>query len=108
MERLYFTIPGTGHYYGNEPFAWGQKVYLYKEPENPFDSEAIRVELPGLGKVGYVANSVNTRIGESWSAGRLFDKISDGTVGIVRYVLQGGVVCSLKSKSLLNDTENED
>ena len=41
-----------------------------------FDAEAIKVELEGLGTVGYVANSPYTVLGESYSAGRLYDEIS--------------------------------
>ena len=43
---------------------------LVKEPDNEYDKEAIRVELDGLGLVGYVANSPGTVQGESMSAGR--------------------------------------
>ena len=37
-------------------------------------NEAIVVELDGLGPIGHVANSVNTVLGESYSAGRIYDK----------------------------------
>ncbi len=40
---------------------------LVKEPDNEFDKEAIKVELDGLGLVGYVANSPFTVQGESMS-----------------------------------------
>ena len=40
-------------------------------------TEAIRAELPGLGKVGYVANSTHTVVGNCCSAGRLYDKIGN-------------------------------
>ena len=55
--------------------------------------EAIKVELEGLGLVGYVANSPNTVIGESYSAGRLYDKIDDTAEGKVLYNVEGGVLC---------------
>lgn len=60
MERIYFTITGTSHYFGSEFFKPDQEVRLVKEPDNKADREAIRVELPGLGTVGYVANSPHT------------------------------------------------
>ena len=44
---------------------------LLKEPDNEYDKEALRVELKGLGKIGYVANSIYTVIGECSSAGRM-------------------------------------
>ena len=71
-------------------------VKLVKEPDNEYDREAIRVELEGLGLVGYVANSPYTVVGESYSAGRLYDKIGDTAEGTVLYVLPEGIVCYVK------------
>lgn len=95
MERIYFTITGTKHHYGQEYFKPKMKVKLVKEPDNEFDKEAIRVEMDGLGLVGYVANSPYTVQGESMSAGRLYDRIGDKAKGVVRYVLPQGVLCEL-------------
>ena len=69
---------------------------LTKEKDNEADSEAIRVEMPGIGKVGYVANSPFTVLGESMSAGRIYDKIGDKAFGKILYVLPKGVICSLE------------
>jgi len=69
---------------------------LIKEPDNEYDREAIRVELPGLGKIGYVANSTYTVQGESISAGRLYDKIDDTATAIVKFVLPRGILCKVK------------
>ena len=66
---------------------------------NDTDNEAIRVELEGLGQVGYVANSPYTVAGESYSAGRLYDKIGDTAEGTVLYVLPKGVLCFLNENS---------
>jgi hypothetical protein len=76
------------------------KVRLVKEPDNEYDREAIRVELEGLGKVGYVANSPYTVMGESYSAGRLYDSIGDTAEGKVKYVLPKGVLCCLKDHEM--------
>ena len=95
MEKLYFTITGTKHYYGQEYFEPKMEVKLVKEPDNEMDKEAIRVEVDGLGLVGYVANSPFTVQGESMSAGRLYDKIGDTATGIVKYVLSQGILCEL-------------
>ena len=95
MTESYFTITGMNHYFGKEFLSPGMKVDLFKDPENKYDHEAICVKLPVLGKIGYVANSPATVLGESMSAGRLYDKIGDTATGIVRYVLQEGVVCEL-------------
>lgn len=70
-------------------------VYLKKEENNEYDKEAISVNLPGLGKIGYVANSPYTLLGESYSAGRLYDKISEEASGKVRFILNKGVICEL-------------
>lgn len=96
MEKLYFTITGMKYYFGNEFMELGMEVKLVKEPDNDEDKEAIKVELEGLGLIGYVANSPHTVIGESMSAGRLYDKINEEAVGIVKYKLPGGVLCEIK------------
>ena len=98
-DKIYFTITGTNYKYGTGFFEPGQKVTLVKDSDNEYDTEAIKVEMPGLGQVGWVANSVNTRIGESWSAGRLYDKFAGTAYGTVVYVLTAGVLCMLDDYS---------
>ncbi|MBR3123933.1 MAG: DNA-binding protein [Mogibacterium sp.] len=93
MERIYFTITGTCFYHGKDFFEKDITVRLVKEPDNNYDKEAIKVELDGLGLVGYVANSPSTVIGESYSADRLYDKIGDTAEGTVLYNVNGGVLC---------------
>ena len=97
-KQQYFTVTGLNHRYGTDFLKKGDEVHLVKEPENEYDSEAICVELEGLGRIGYVANSVNTRIGESMSAGRLYDRIGDEADGTVLHVMANGVVCRLTEK----------
>ena len=93
------TITGTGHYHGQEFITPGMKIRLVKDPDNEYDREAIRAELKGLGKIGYVANSPHTVIGESMSAGRLYDKIGDTAKATVLYVLPRGILCRVKVNS---------
>ena len=95
----FITITGTCHYHGQEFFKPGMKVQLIKDPDNEYDNEAIRVELKGLGKVGYVANSPHTVLDESMSAGRLYDKIGDKAKATVMYVLPRGILCRVKYNS---------
>lgn len=95
MEKIYFTVAGTNHYFGQEFFEPKMEVKLIKEPDNEFDKEAIRVEVDGLGIVGYVANSPYTVQGESMSAGRLYDRMEDTAKGIVKFVLPQGILCEL-------------
>lgn len=97
-QNLYITITGTNHYYGKDFLKEDMTVFLMKEPENDYDKEAIQVTLPGLGCIGYVANSPYTVLGESISAGRLYDKISHHASAKVCYLLPRGVVCRLKIK----------
>lgn len=98
--KYYVALTGLNFRFGTAPFQVGQKVRLVKEPENEYDHEAIRAELPGLGKVGYVANSTHTVIGECCSAGRIYDKIGKVATAKVKYVLDKAVVCKVKIEKL--------
>lgn len=93
---MYFTITGTCFRHGSDFIKPDMKVTLVKEPDNEFDKEAIKVTMEGLGLIGYVANSPKTVLGESYSAGRLYDKIGDTAKGVVLYVLNGGVLCKVE------------
>lgn len=95
---IWFTIAGTHHYLGDEFLEKGMKVRLEKEPDNKADKEAIKVMMKGLGHIGYVANSPYTVVGESWSAGRLYDKIGDTARGRVFLVTEKGVLCRLDTE----------
>ena len=99
MKKTYFTIAGTNYYYGKQYFEPNMEVRLVKEPDNKCDKEAIKVEMDGLGTVGYVANSPFTVVGESMSAGRLYDKMGDIGRGVVKYVLPQGILCELVEKT---------
>ena len=55
------------------------------------------MEMDGLGLIGYVANSTNTVIGESYSARRLYDLISKKVMGKACIVMpKGRVLCKIK------------
>lgn len=90
------TITGTCHYHGQEFITPGMKIRLVKDPDNEYDREAIRAELKGLGKIGYVANSPYTVIGESKSAGRMYDLMKKKAKGKVLLVTAKGALCELK------------
>ena len=68
---------------------------------NEYDKEAIKVLYEGLGKIGYVANSSYTVLGNSMSAGRIYDKI--GKKAKVALVTDHGTICSISKKSLLDN-----
>lgn len=101
MGKVYFTLTGTKHYYGKEFLKPGMKLLLEKEPDNEYDKEAIMVKLEGLGKLGYVANSPYTVLGDSLSAGRLYDRIGKKAYGKVILVTPQGVPCKVNKKNLV-------
>ncbi len=82
---IYFTVTGTVHQLGQSFIIPGDKVILEKEPDNQFDKEAIAVKMDVLGKIGYVANSYKTIIGDCFSAGRIYDKFEDKVTATVKY-----------------------
>ena len=95
MGKVYITITGMKHYFGQDFLKPGMKIELIKEPDNEYDKEAIRAEIKGIGKIGYVANSPYTVLGESYSAGRLYDKICEEASGKVKFILDKGIICEL-------------
>lgn len=103
--KIWFTLTGTNHYYGQDFLKEGTKIRLEKEPDNRVDREAIRVLMDGIGHIGYVANSPRTVIGESYSAGCLYDKIGNTAKGKVRLVTERGVLCTLKLKEMVQGLE---
>jgi hypothetical protein len=94
-KNTYFTLTGTQFYHGQDFLEKDMSVKLVKDPSNDFDKEAIKVELEGLGQIGHVANSPYTVVGESYSAGRLYDKFDDEAEGKILYVMPTGVLCTL-------------
>ena len=100
MAKVFITLTGTKHYFGNDFLKKGTKIRLEKEPDNEYDKEAIKITYEGLGKIGYVANSSYTVIGDSMSAGRLYDKIGKKAKAKVVLVTEHGTICSISKKSL--------
>ena len=103
MAKVFITLTGTKHYFGNDFLKKGTKIRLEKEPDNEYDKEAIKITYEGLGKIGYVANSSYTVIGDSMSAGRLYDKIGKKAKAKVVLVTEHGTICSISKKSLLEN-----
>jgi len=92
MENIFITITGISHYFGKKPFEIGRTLKLIKEPDNPYDSEAIGVYLPFIDKIGNVANSVNTVYGGTQSAGRIWDKIENEAFAQVMFTTHSSVI----------------
>lgn len=96
MEKNYFvTITGVNHYYGMKPFEVGRVIKLIKEPDNEFDSEAIRAELPFIDKIGYVANSPDTVAKGTFSAGRIYDLFQSEACAQILFITHSSVICLL-------------
>lgn len=95
MSKIYITIVGMNYRYGTDILEKGMVVKLIKEPDNEYDKEAIRVDMAGLGTVGYVANSTKTVQGECMSAGRIYDRIGKKALAKVMFVTPRGAICKL-------------
>ena len=83
-SETYINITGTQNYKHFEPYKEGTVVDLIKEPDNPHDKNAIRVEVNGE-TVGYVANSKYTLIKEVKSATDIKNNLS--TQAEVQFIL---------------------
>lgn len=105
MSKVYITITGTKYFFGQEFLEPKMEVTLKKEHDNEYDSEAIAVEVEGMGRIGHVANSPRTVMGESMSAGRLYDRIGETAKADIMYVFPQGVLCRVREESILYDLE---
>lgn len=92
MKNMFITITGQNNYLGMKPFKVGRIVKIVKEPDNQYDQDAIRVELPFIDTIGYVANSVNTVFAGTCSAGKLYDKIDDYAYAEVMFITHSSVI----------------
>ena len=92
MKNMFITITGQNNYLGMKPFKVGRIVKIVKEPDNQYDQDAIRVELPFIDTIGYVANSVNTVYAGTCSAGKLYDKIDDYAYAEVMFITHSSVI----------------
>lgn len=95
MGSRYITITGMSHYYGLAPFSVGKKLKCIKEPNNPYDSEAIRVVVKDLGKVGYVANSPYTKATGTLGAGGISPYVRKKFKVKVMFITSSKVICKV-------------
>ena len=92
MADKYVSIVGFKNYFDKRPFAIGTKLLCVKEPDNVFDSEAIKVTFPVLGTVGYIANSVQTKANGTLSAGRIYEQVSEKFIVEVAFSTHSTVI----------------
>ena len=97
MEEIYVTVTGFAHYYQKKPFAIGNLLACVKTPANKYDSEAMEVRLPVIGKVGFIANSPASVAGGTTSAGRVYDKVEDVFYIRVMFTTQSKIICRVET-----------
>lgn len=97
MNGNYITIVGQRHYFGMKPFKIGGVIKLIKDKENECDYEAIKVVLPYIDTIGYVANSGHTVFEGTNSSGRIYDKIGDFAYARVCFITHSAVIAEIIS-----------
>ena len=107
MSTMFVTITGISKYYGDKPFEIGRVVRLVKEPSNKYDGDAIRVELPYVETVGYVANSPNTVYRGTYSAGRIYDKMENVAYAEVAFITHSSIIAALLPPEAVEEREKE-
>ncbi len=95
MADQYVSIVGFKNYFDKRPFAVGTKLLCVKEPDNVFDSEAIKVMFPVLGTVGYIANSIQTKANGTFSAGRIYEKMGEKFIVQVMFLTPSTVIAKV-------------
>lgn len=92
---MFITITGMKYYLGMDVFRINQMIVLEKDEDNGDDSEAICVRIDGGAKVGYVANSVYTKVKGTYSAGYVHRDVKEDTKAIVRFITHDSVIAEL-------------
>lgn len=104
---MYITIIAFNKFHGTKPLRLGAIVKLVKEPDNKYDTEAIACEMRHFGKIGYVANSVNSVIKGCMSSGRVFDKIEDEYFAKIHFITENNAIAKiLTSDEFITEIEN--
>ncbi|MCJ8014168.1 HIRAN domain-containing protein [Paenibacillus sp. KQZ6P-2] len=94
-HQIHIAITGTTHYFGTSFLKPGQVVHLVKDPENPYDQEAIKAVIPPIGKIGYIANSMHTVPKGCRSAGRIYDSFDQQICGVIRFIVKDLAIVEL-------------
>ncbi|MGM9648448.1 MAG: HIRAN domain-containing protein [Butyricicoccaceae bacterium] len=93
LDGIFVTVTGFKHYRDKLPFAIGAELLCCKEPDNPYDTEAIQVLSKGGYQVGYIANGVNTKANGTMSAARIYDRVGHCFLIEVCFSTQSKVIC---------------
>ena len=106
-EDIFITVNAFSMFHGPKPFKTGAIMKLTRDTDNSYDSEAIVCEMRYFGRVGFVANSVNTVMKGCMSAGRIYDKIDDGYIAQVKFISKSEAIAKiLTTDEYLKELEN--
>ena len=94
-KELFITVNAFSMFHGAKPFKAGAIMKLTKDTDNTYDDEAIACEMRYFGRVGFVANSVNTVVKGCMSAGRVYDKIEDGYFAQVKFITKNEAIAKI-------------
>ncbi|WP_296784088.1 HIRAN domain-containing protein [Methanobrevibacter sp.] len=104
---MYITIIAFNKFHGSKPLRLDGIVKLVKEPDNKYDAEAIACEMRYFGKIGYLANSVNSVIKGCMSSGRVYDKIEDEYFARIKFITDHNAIAKvLTSDEFIEEIEN--
>lgn len=91
----YITTTGMQYHFGIDAFKIGQKVYLEKDIENEYDSEAVRVMSECGNKLGHVANSVRTVAKGTHSAGWIGHMLTEKMQAKILFITGHSVIAEI-------------
>lgn len=104
---MFITILALNKFHGPKPLELEKIVKLVKDQDNSYDTEAIACEMRYFGKIGYVANSVNTVIKGCMSSGRVYDKIDDEYYARIRFITGNAAIAKvLTADEFVAEIEN--
>jgi hypothetical protein len=104
---MFITVIAFENKHGAKPLKLDGIIKLVKEPENKYDTEAIACEMRYFGKIGYVANSVNSVIKGCMSSGRVYDKIDDEYFAKIKFITGNMAIAKvLSSDEFIEEIEN--
>ena len=94
-EKMRITINHTEDYGGTVYLRVGDKLTLKKDHDNIYDDEAIIAYGKHGNKCGYVANSVYSVARGTYSVGRLYDKIDEESICVIRFILEDCIIAEI-------------
>ena len=97
-KDIFITINAFSMFHGAKPFKAGAIMKLIHDTGNTYDDEAIACEMRYFGRVGFVANSVQTVVKGCMSAGRVYDKIEDGYFAQVKFITKTEAIAKILTK----------